>query len=110
MVIIGLDDVSTDRKTGENLAQAIRERIRYVENICKVRVIAFTSDSAGDARMARRLLAQERPDLVFLPCYAHQVGVCDSQSHVSYLLTVRRNCESRLISLSGIFSNAALSF
>lgn len=51
----------------------IREKLRYAERHFHIRIVAFVSDSGGESKKARRLLALERPDLIILPCYAHQV-------------------------------------
>ena len=53
----------------------IREQIEYTERQFHTHIVAFVSDSGGDSRKARRLLAQQRSDLIVLPCYAHQVCV-----------------------------------
>lgn len=51
----------------------MREKIRYAEEYLKVVVIAFTTDLAGDARKARWILQKEYPEMILIPCYAHQV-------------------------------------
>lgn len=74
MIIIGLTDNSVDCKTGEILYGMIQERISNVEEFHQVSITGFTSDSEGDSKKARRLLKVSRPDLIVLPCYAHQVN------------------------------------
>lgn len=36
-------------------------------------VVGVVTDASGECQKARRLLALEHPDIVFLDCYAHQV-------------------------------------
>ncbi|KAI0082950.1 ribonuclease H-like domain-containing protein [Irpex rosettiformis] len=72
VVIVALEDNSADRKTGDNLLAMIYDKIQYTEHHFDVRIVSFVSDSGGESKKARRLLATKRPDLVVLPCYAHQ--------------------------------------
>lgn len=51
----------------------IIEKISVAENELGVQVVAFVSDDGGDARYARRMLIPRRPDLIVIPCSAHQV-------------------------------------
>lgn len=37
-------------------------------------VAGYTTDSSGESKKARKMLARDRPDLIVLPCYAHQVS------------------------------------
>ncbi|KAI0782453.1 hypothetical protein BC629DRAFT_1289346, partial [Irpex lacteus] len=80
-VIVALEDNSGERKTGDNLYAMIMEKLHLVERTHHVRVVAFVSDSGGDSKKARRLLAQARPDLIVLPCYAHQVRMSCIRSY-----------------------------
>ncbi|KAI0755919.1 hypothetical protein BC629DRAFT_1296554 [Irpex lacteus] len=73
VVIVALEDNSAERKTGNNLLRMIIEKISVAENELGVQVVAFVSDDGGDARYARRMLIPRRPDLIVIPCSAHQV-------------------------------------
>ena len=73
MVIVGLVDNSGERKTGDNLLAMILDKIKYSEHELHVRVVAFVSDDGGESKKARKLLRMQRPDLIIIPCYAHQV-------------------------------------
>ncbi|KAI0087465.1 hypothetical protein BDY19DRAFT_893021, partial [Irpex rosettiformis] len=64
---------SAERKTSDNLLAMIHDKIRYAEHHFHVHITSFVSDSGGESKKARRLLALERPDLIVLPCYAHQM-------------------------------------
>lgn len=48
---------------------------QHVETFHKVQVVGSVSDSGGDSKKARRLIAREHPHLIILPCYAHQVNL-----------------------------------
>ncbi|KAI0083544.1 hypothetical protein BDY19DRAFT_900154, partial [Irpex rosettiformis] len=74
VVITGLVDNSDERKTGANLLSMILDKIRSAESELHVRIVAFVSDDGGDSKKARKLLKVQRPDLIVLPCYAHQVS------------------------------------
>ncbi|KAI0084021.1 ribonuclease H-like domain-containing protein, partial [Irpex rosettiformis] len=79
VVFVALEDNSSERKTSDNLFAMIKEKLRYTEQHYHVRIVSFVSDSGGESKKARRLLASERHDLIVLPCYAHQV-------HIIYVL------------------------
>ncbi|KAI0090050.1 ribonuclease H-like domain-containing protein, partial [Irpex rosettiformis] len=72
VVIVALEDNSANRKTGDNLLAMIYDKIQYIEHHFDIRIVSFVSDSGGESKKARRLLATKQPDLVVLPCYAHQ--------------------------------------
>lgn len=66
-------DTSSERKTAENVLEYIRKVVGILENEWLVEVVGGTSDESGEAKKARRLYGQERPEIMLLPCYAHQV-------------------------------------
>ena len=78
--MLDLNDVSAERKTAEQLLPLMQEAIHKMESQYGVKVVAFVTDSSGEAKKARKLLGQERPDLVVPPCYSHQV--CSVFFHV----------------------------
>ncbi|KAI0337890.1 hypothetical protein BDW22DRAFT_1312662, partial [Trametopsis cervina] len=75
VIIVGLEDNSAERKMGENLAVMIRTKLQHVEDFHKVQIAGFVSDSGGDSKKARRIIAKEWPSLIVLPCYAHQINL-----------------------------------
>ena len=66
-------DTTVERKTAQNLLKQMKTVIETLRMKWKVKVIAVTSDSSGKSKSARKLLGEERPDLVNPDCYAHQV-------------------------------------
>ncbi|KAF9037773.1 ribonuclease H-like domain-containing protein [Panaeolus papilionaceus] len=68
-------DTTIERKTAENLLVQMREVLKTLERDWEVKATAFTSDASGESRKARRLLREERPDLVTPDCYAHQINL-----------------------------------
>jgi isopentenyl phosphate kinase len=66
-------DASCERKTAENLIVHLKEAIKTVRVGYHTCVVGVVTDASGECRKARRLLALEYPDIVFLDCYAHQV-------------------------------------
>ncbi|KAI0073388.1 hypothetical protein K474DRAFT_1603428, partial [Panus rudis PR-1116 ss-1] len=68
-----LHDASSERKDANKLLEHMLQALETMERDHKVTVIGFTTDSSGESLKARKLLKQLRPDLIVLPCYAHQV-------------------------------------
>ena len=65
--------MSCERKTAENLIGHLKRAINTVRVEYNTCVVGVVTDASGECRKARRLLALEHPDIVFLDCYAHQV-------------------------------------
>lgn len=70
---VDIQDVSAERKTADHLLRHMKDAIRKMEEEFRVTTIGFMTDSSGESVKAREMLAVERPDLIILPCYAHQV-------------------------------------
>ncbi|KAI0069449.1 hypothetical protein K474DRAFT_1182193 [Panus rudis PR-1116 ss-1] len=70
-----LHDASSERKDANKLLEHMLQALETMERDHKVTVIGFTTDSSGESLKARKLLKQLRPDLIVLPCYAHQVNL-----------------------------------
>lgn len=51
----------------------LRSAIETVQQDYGAHVVGVVTDASGECRKARRLLAIQHPDIVFLDCYAHQV-------------------------------------
>lgn len=68
-------DVSALAKTGELLVKLVTEDIDYAEQKFGLTVIGWCSDDGGDARKMRRLLSAQRPWLIVILCWAHQVNL-----------------------------------
>ena len=68
-----MHDASCERKTAENLKIHLENAIKTVQNGYGACIVGIVTDASGECRKARRLLALEYPDIVFLDCYAHQV-------------------------------------
>eukprot|EP00611_Tribonema_gayanum_P013282 TRINITY_DN240_c0_g1_i4.p1 TRINITY_DN240_c0_g1~~TRINITY_DN240_c0_g1_i4.p1 ORF type:complete len:602 (-),score=156.97 TRINITY_DN240_c0_g1_i4:75-1880(-) len=65
-------DVSDVRKDAETVLLHVMEEIDIVENMWHSAVFAVVSDDAGECRKARRLIREQRPDIITLPCFSHQ--------------------------------------
>lgn len=89
-VIVGLEDNSAERKTGDNLLIMIFDKIEYSEKELHVHITGFVSDDGGDSRKARKLLSKCRPELIVLPCCAHQVGLQNSCTFACLLIHTHR--------------------
>jgi hypothetical protein len=72
-VIVSLEDNSTDRKTSDNLLRMMQEKLLHAQSYYGVKIVGVASDSSGESKKARKDLAALRPDLIVVPCYAHQV-------------------------------------
>lgn len=68
-----MHDASGERKTADNLKIHLENTIKTVRDNYGAHVVGVVTDASGECRKARRLLAVEHPDIVFLDCYAHQV-------------------------------------
>ena len=68
-----MHDASCERKTADNLKLHLEKTIKMVRLDYGAHVVGVVTDASGECRKARRLLALEHPDIVFLDCYAHQV-------------------------------------
>lgn len=67
-------DTTTQRKTADRLLDQMHEVLEIVRVKWDAVAVAFTTDASGEAKKARRLLGQERPNLVTPDCYTHQVS------------------------------------
>lgn len=74
---VRLVDTSAERKTAQELLKHVRAVLESVESESswKSKVAAFVSDNGGESKAVRRLIRNERTNLVVLPCYAHQVNL-----------------------------------
>ena len=70
---VSVHDASCERKTADNLKIHLEKVIDTVRVEYRASVVGIVTDASGECRKARRLLALEHPDIVFLDCYAHQV-------------------------------------
>lgn len=81
-----MHDASCERKTADNLKIHLENTIRVVQDEYSAHIVGVVTDASGECRKARRLLALDHPDIVFLDCYAHQVyfywPTCPSASRV----------------------------
>jgi hypothetical protein len=66
-------DASCERKTADNLKIHLENVIDTVRLEYCACIVGVVTDASGECRKARRVLALEHPDIVFLDCYAHQV-------------------------------------
>ncbi|KAI0075641.1 hypothetical protein K474DRAFT_1599419 [Panus rudis PR-1116 ss-1] len=73
--IVTLHDASDERKTADILYDLMLKSIEKMEQEYKVNVIGYTTDSSGESKKARKMLARLRPDLIILPCHSHQVSL-----------------------------------
>jgi len=70
-----VQDVSSDRKTGEAVAALIRQQIQLLEQKYNSNVIAVVSDAAGEAAKARKIVQQLLPHIIYLSCFSHQINL-----------------------------------
>jgi hypothetical protein len=61
-----------ERKTSANLLGYVRKDLQYLKKLGAI-LCAFTCDSGGDSRGLRPLLLAEMPEILTIPCWAHQV-------------------------------------
>ncbi len=66
-------DVTGERETGEFISKALLETINAVEERCGVKVVATVTDAAANCRKGRRLISEQRPDILGFDCTAHQL-------------------------------------
>ncbi|CAE6453995.1 unnamed protein product [Rhizoctonia solani] len=66
-------DISALPKTAENHLNVVRSMIEFCESKLSVEIIGWVSDAGGDSRAMRMRLGKERPDLILLDCWAHQI-------------------------------------
>ena len=71
--MLGVHDVSAERKTAANLLKLVLGEIMSLHNM-GVLVVGWVSDAGGDSRAMRLRLAESMPSLVVLDCWAHQVS------------------------------------
>lgn len=67
-------DISALPKTAENHLKVVKSVIEFCESNLNVKIIGWVSDAGGDSRAMRVRLGKERPDLILLDCWAHQVN------------------------------------
>lgn len=67
-------------KNADTLLKLVLEDIDHCQNVLGVEIIAWCSDAGGDAASMRRKLKSERPYLVTIDCWAHQVSRIQSFS------------------------------
>lgn len=72
MFTIRVYDVSSERKTAENLLRCAEEVIGMLSRIGCI-VVAWTTDASGESRKARRLMVEKNFKICIPDCYAHQV-------------------------------------
>ncbi|EGO04877.1 hypothetical protein SERLA73DRAFT_149218 [Serpula lacrymans var. lacrymans S7.3] len=68
-------DVSSEQKSANNLYTLIKKIQEILKVSWHVILIAFTSDASGDSHKARKILCQDRPEIIVLDCYAHQINL-----------------------------------
>lgn len=65
-------DMTTQRKTGENLYKLMREAILELRKR-GIDVVGLAGDAGPDTKKARRLSVEEFPSLFAADCWPHQV-------------------------------------
>lgn len=70
-----INDISAVRKTAQNHLEIVKQVIEYCEKELGTQIIGWVSDAGGESRAMRVRLYNERPDLILLDCYAHQVSI-----------------------------------
>jgi hypothetical protein len=66
-------DITTLAKNAETYLRITLSEISYAEAILGVIVIAWCTDASGEAKKMRKLLNRERPWLITVDCWCHQV-------------------------------------
>ena len=72
--ITNVRDVSSDRKTAENLIELIKNEPVVMENEYHLQVIGICTDASGESHCARLRLLREMPWLLIANCWAHQLS------------------------------------
>ncbi|THH08490.1 hypothetical protein EW146_g8974 [Bondarzewia mesenterica] len=73
--ILNLYDISSEAKTAVNLLKIIEQEIDYCVQELMIIMIAYCTDSSGEAAKMRRLLGKKCPSIAVVPCWAHQVNL-----------------------------------
>ncbi len=73
VIPIGYVDVTGERETAEFISKTLLETINDVEERCGVKVVATVTDGAANCRKGRRLISEQRPDILGFDCTAHQL-------------------------------------
>ncbi|KAI0041872.1 hypothetical protein FA95DRAFT_1576106 [Auriscalpium vulgare] len=73
--LLNLYEVTSEKKTAVNLLVMVEKEIDYCINILGILLVAFCTDSGGDAASMRRLLFAKRPWIVVVACWAHQINL-----------------------------------
>ncbi|QRV77917.1 hypothetical protein RhiJN_05932 [Ceratobasidium sp. AG-Ba] len=68
-------DTSALPKTANNHLEVVKSVIRFCEDNLHVKIIGWVSDAGGDSRAMRVRLVKERPELIQLDCWAHQLNL-----------------------------------
>jgi hypothetical protein len=72
--ILHVHNVTPQKKDASNLLAIVWSEIAHLTKL-NVTVVGWCSETGGDSRAMRLRLAELRPQLVVLDCWAHQVRV-----------------------------------
>ncbi|KXN87704.1 hypothetical protein AN958_08273 [Leucoagaricus sp. SymC.cos] len=72
---VKVHDASLEHKTAENLLCVIKDVINTIEVEWGERVTALVTDVSGECRKAKIDLVKDRPSIIALDCFAHQVNL-----------------------------------
>ncbi|EKM49946.1 uncharacterized protein PHACADRAFT_51974, partial [Phanerochaete carnosa HHB-10118-sp] len=70
-----LKDTSCERKTAEKLLAHVRAEFAHTEETWNIKLVALILDNSGKLLAMRKALQLERPDLIIMQCYAHQINL-----------------------------------
>ncbi|KZV67741.1 hypothetical protein PENSPDRAFT_583503 [Peniophora sp. CONT] len=77
---LNLFPITGEKKTAMNLLNIVLSEISYCVNTLGIRLVAYCTDSGGDAAKMRKMLFAKFPYLIVIACWAHQVRiVCVNQ-------------------------------
>ncbi|CAB4386898.1 unnamed protein product [Rhizophagus irregularis] len=68
-------DISSERVTNIEVRSKVEEMISELDKL-KIPLLAIVTDSAPAYSAARKRLQTQYRNIVFLPCYAHQINLC----------------------------------
>ncbi|EKM58875.1 uncharacterized protein PHACADRAFT_85843 [Phanerochaete carnosa HHB-10118-sp] len=70
-----LKNTSCERKTAKKLLAHVRAEFARMEETWDIKLVALVSDNSGESLVVRKALQLERPDLIIMQCYAHQINL-----------------------------------
>ncbi|GES82638.1 hypothetical protein GLOIN_2v1884899 [Rhizophagus clarus] len=71
-------DISSERVTNVEVRSKVKEMLIELDEL-KIPLLTVITDSVPACNAARKKLQTQYHNIVFLPCYAHQINLCVSK-------------------------------